>query len=196
MSPHLISALTDLADSALILPLCMILAVGLWLLESRRMAGHFLLALFACLATMALLKLGFLSCGRALGSAVMSPSGHMSLSTFFFGALAAIVFARLPSPWRWLAPLTALGLAITIGVTRVMLGAHNPVEVVIGGLAGLATLAIFVWPYLKNRHPGRSLRPLLIALLPVFLLCYGSRLPAEELLHRLIPHIQPGACVV
>lgn len=194
MQHALIPALTDLADSGLILPLCLILAAGLWALESHRMALRFLVALFACLATMAVLKLGFLSCGRAIGSAVMSPSGHMSLSSFFFGAAACLVFVRLAPPWRWFAPGLALLLAGTIGVTRVMLGAHSPAEVVIGALAGLVTLAIFARPYLRAPHPARSMRPLLIGLVPVFLLCYGSRLPAEELLHRLIPHIQPRAC--
>jgi len=193
--PHdTLRAITDLADSGLILPLCALLAGVLWFVESRRSAWLFLRALLLCLIAMALLKIGFLSCGKAAGSAIHSPSGHASLATFFFGSLACVIFVRLTAPWRWVAPVATVVLVIAIGLTRVLLGAHSPAEVIIGSAVGGLSLAAFVLPYLKLPRRRLSLRPLLLALGPLFLLCYGSALPAEELLHAMIPHLQPTIC--
>lgn len=195
MQQSVLHAITDLADSGLILPLCVLLAGLLFVAESRRSAWLFFRALLICLIIMTLLKIGFLSCGKAVGSEIHSPSGHASLATFFFGSLATVLFVRLRAPWRWIAPALALMLVILIGATRVALNAHNPAEVLLGTLVGALSLAAFTWPYLKQAHRQLPLKLLLLALGPLFLLCYGSALPAEELLHAMIPHLQPASCI-
>lgn len=193
MSPA-IGAITDLADSGLILPLCVLLAAMLWFMESRRAAGLFIRALALCLLAMTVLKLGFLSCGEAIGSTVISPSGHTSLAVFFFGSVATLFHARQHGPARWIAPSLALALTLAIGETRIMLSAHNLAEVVFGACVGGLALTLFVRPYLRLSHPPLAAHRLLLAMLPVFLLCYGSALPAENLIRAFVPQLRPAAC--
>lgn len=66
------------------------------------------------------------------------PSGHATLSFCFYGVLAVILTARLPSRSARAALLLAAGvLALAIGVSRIYLGVHYPSDV-LGGYAAAA----------------------------------------------------------
>lgn len=190
----MIRAITDLADSGLILPLCVLLTVFLWLMESRRAAWLFLRALAVCLLAMTVLKLTFISCGEAIGSSVISPSGHTSLAVFFFGSVATLFYARQQGRERWIAPALALALAVAVGETRLLLSAHNLAEVMFGATVGGLALTLFLRPYLRLSHPPLAFHRLLLAMLPIFLLCYGSALPAENLIRAVVLQLRPSAC--
>jgi membrane-associated phospholipid phosphatase len=61
------------------------------------------------------------------------PSGHAIIAF----AMAGILAPYLSRGWR----LVAYGIAVAVSVSRVYLGAHNPVDVVAGAAAGLVIAA-------------------------------------------------------
>lgn len=88
--------------------------------------------------------------GEALTSATSTPSGHtMSI----FACLTAIVFTACSSPVRarsWTIILLAFLIAIIVGVSRSVVGAHWPMDVALGsslgyfsGMIGLAIARAF-----------------------------------------------------
>lgn len=186
--------ITNFGDTGVVLPLSALLVIALWWLESGRSAWIFFRALLICLIGMALLKILFISCGHSLGSTIESPSGHTSLSAFFYGSIATLCWARRPGPIGLAAAIAALALTIAVGISRLMLNAHNLPEVILGGMVGALTLAGFTIPYLKIPHTDLRLRRVAILLLPIFLLTYGSILPAEQFLRDLIPRLNLQLC--
>lgn len=194
MSKLLYSWITNLADTAVVLPLSLILIGVLWREESGRAAWLFGRALLLCLTAMATLKIVLLSCGQALGTQIASPSGHASLAVFFYGSLGTLAWARRPGGPGLCMMLAVVWLAVSIAMSRVVLGAHSATEVVIGFTVGSICLALFAWPYLRLAHPDLRLRRIALWLLPVFLLFYGSISPAEIMLRKLVPYFQAAVC--
>jgi undecaprenyl-diphosphatase len=67
------------------------------------------------------------------------PSGHALCSMAIYGALALILARSLRRPVaRGLVVGAGLGLAVLIGLTRIYLGVHYPIDVLAGWTAGLA----------------------------------------------------------
>lgn len=73
------------------------------------------------------------------------PSGHAAGSTVMFGLLAYLAFQALPQPWGGVTAALLVLLILSIGISRVYLGAHFPSDVVIGWLVGLVGLAIIIF---------------------------------------------------
>lgn len=194
MNHHVILWITNLADSGVILPLAVLLTGALWYLESARAAWLYGRTFLLCLGVMTVLKVLFISCGHVIGSSIVSPSGHASLATLFFGSLAVLVWARRPGVAGVVIGIALIDLIIAIAISRVLLGAHNLPEVLVGVLIGLVALVLFAWPYLRLPHPDLRLRRLALVMLPAFLLTYGTILPAEHLLRDFIPLFNFGLC--
>lgn len=111
-----------------------------------------------------LLKLGY---GRdrptlfeeiTLPSTYSFPSGHSMLSFAVYGAIAAIA-VRLAPRLRWIVIPAAVVLVLVVGLSRMYLGVHWPLDVV-GGYAAAAPL-LAVTLYLMHRiritRPGTPL---------------------------------------
>ena len=77
------------------------------------------------------------------------PAGHALRATAFYGLLAFCV-ARVTGDWRrgWTAYISAIGLIAAISLTRLYLGAHFPIDLLGGWMAGGALLAVILAVYI------------------------------------------------
>jgi membrane-associated phospholipid phosphatase len=191
---HLMQAITNLGDSAILLPLSLIVAAAIWRFQSRLAAGWFLGAFALCATVMTLLKVAFLTCSHSWGTNdIVSPSGHASLSAAFYGSLA-LVAARQARPWqRPLIVAGASGLVAAVAASRVILGVHSPAEVAIGLSVGLAACALFAVQYLRRPAPPIRLVLLCALLAGAVLLMYGSHLHAEHVVRQIAPWLRRWA---
>lgn len=85
------------------------------------------------------------------------PSGHTMGATLFYGLLALIVARALR--WRWrAAPFFAASVVVvTIGITRIYLGAHYLTDVLAAIAAGIVWLAVS-WTAVETFRKRRRVR--------------------------------------
>ena len=173
--------ITDFGDLAVTLPIAAMILV--WLLrsaESRLLAGAWALAVVMCGGAIGLLKVYFSACSTSI---VENPSGHVGMSTLVYGGLALMVAVR----WRRTAvPVTAAGLGIiaAIAVSRVMLGAHDTAEVLVGLAVGAAALAIFAKALIQDL-PVVPAKPILASVVLIIVLLHGQQVQAEQLIRTI-----------
>jgi hypothetical protein len=99
----------------------------------------------ACVTAALFAKFAFAACGgNHAVFGVESPSGHAAFGATFYGCLAALFGAGRATRWRLALYGGAVALALAIGASRVALQAHNATEVVIGGLIGAMSIALFI----------------------------------------------------
>ncbi|THF84934.1 phosphatase PAP2 family protein [Deinococcus sp. KSM4-11] len=84
------------------------------------------------------------------------PSGHTALAAAL-GTLAAVLAWR--TRWRWPTVILALGYAVAMGTARVLLGVHNPSDVLAGWLLGSSMGLLAAWMGERVRHRRRATRP-------------------------------------
>ena len=161
---------TDFADQAVLLPLALVVSVCLGLAGWWRGAGAWLLGVGTTLALMLFLKVGFIACSP--DDVLRSPSGHTAAAAVVCGGLIVVLGGRR----RWALPVSALA-ALLIGGSRLMLGAHTPLEVLVGGAAGiggavLTALAAGPMPEFRRNRVA-------MAALLVVVVLHGLRMPAE-----------------
>jgi membrane-associated phospholipid phosphatase len=156
----LINAVTNLGDLTTILPFVSAVLAVLILSQEWRAARWWAFAIGLAMGAALIAKLGFIPCGRmATWLNINSPSGHTASATAAYGGMA-MLYAQSSNPPknRAVAVLTAIAIALLIGATRIILGAHTPEESVLGAAIGLASplfLAIpkrlFERPLLRHR---------------------------------------------
>ena len=184
---------TDLGDSAVTLPLAAFMLLFLLLSHWPRAAGALAASLAVGGSAIALLKLALQSCGyHLLRTTMINPSGHAAMSTMIYGALAIVLGAGLSGWRRWAVYVAFILLIVAIALSRPILHAHNPEEVLAGFLVGLGAVAIF-WRLKGPAQPGvlRVSRLALVALLLVVAM-HGTRWPIEEQIRSLVALIQAG----
>jgi membrane-associated phospholipid phosphatase len=125
-----------------------ILAIILWSVQRR--LGQRLLYVFLCsmyadvwlkdalVASRPIGQPGVISLYLSSAKGASMPSGHAQASTTFYGFVAACVRRR----WVWLVTIVLLAL---IGVSRVYLGLHWPMDVIVGWLLGILAVVIGIW---------------------------------------------------
>jgi len=173
-------AISDLGDSALLVPLSIGLVLVIWHGQSRSAALTLFTALGFCVIVTLFLKIGLIACSPVWRMSIVSPSGHTSFSTAVYGAIALVAVrhtarSRLPM----IIALTSILIAC-IAASRIAIGAHSAAEVAVGMLVGIIALALFAVQYLRERA-GTIKVSLLLALAGLaLLLFYGTHLPAEQ----------------
>lgn len=169
-----------LGSSLLLLPLSLVFAAVLWRLDATRMAFRWSAALGAMLATMTVLKLYGHACGLpVLFERITSPSGHAAFAAFFYGSVAVVLVRATVATWRRIAILAAAAaLVAAIGASRVVLQAHDRVEVLVGFVVGGSSALAFALCSLS--HPPVRLR-LNLPLAAAVLACGLAVLSAGDL---------------
>jgi len=142
----------------------------------------------------AILKIYFFSCPPL--ASLHSPSGHTSFSVVS-GGVAAIAAGERSVAWQRVAIwLAGIALFVGIGLSRIALGDHSPLEVEIGLLVGLIALAIFASGYSRSTRRRGGLVLLIVVVVAVAALAHGRKLEFEDLLRSLGLrwHIHAHAC--
>jgi membrane-associated phospholipid phosphatase len=187
-------AVTQLGDTAVILPLAALMTGILWLYESRHCAWLLMRSMLACLAVMGTLKMVFISCGQDLGIDIESPSGHTSIATYFYGSLGMMARAWYRPALGWAAMLLAAAVILLVAASRVILGFHSVPEVIVGMVVGVGCLGWFAVPYLRAHPLKIRFGKIAVVLLPALLLTYGLALPVEKVLRSFSPYFRAMVC--
>jgi membrane-associated phospholipid phosphatase len=148
-SPHataVLHAITQLGSPLFLLPMTIVFA--LTFLHLRRIRGAILLTVTMLGVTVLnqILKAVFQRprplpfFGLTMPASYSFPSGHSLAAFCFYGALAALVTARLRSQfWSALVWAAAVVIIVAVGFSRLYLGVHYPSDIVGGYATG------FVW---------------------------------------------------
>ncbi len=176
--------LTDFGDSAVLVPLSVVVFVWLLTTRSRGPALWWLAGFGVLSVAIAASKVLLFAC--PVIPDVRSPSGHTGFSLYAYGGLAVIVAAEVSRTWQRVAIiLVAALIAAGIGFSRVVLHMHSAAEAVTGFAVGAAALAIFGFGYLRRSQRGRTLAPLLVGAALILAAFHGGRLNPEYSLRAL-----------
>lgn len=148
----LLMLLTAFGNVVVLALLSLCLSVWLAARVGRRAALLFVgcVGLVGCVT--AALKILFSSCGLQVWH-VHSVSGHTSFSTVAYGGLGIVLAAgRGDTARRWIAALTLFWIA-AIGVSRVLIKAHTPPEVLAGAMLGALGVIVFALAYRGRQAP-------------------------------------------
>jgi membrane-associated phospholipid phosphatase len=191
---HIVHYVTAFADQAVLLPLVICVVIGFATSGWQRGAVGWGFAVAATLAVMLLLKLGLIPCGHLLPlSALRSPSGHTAGAAVVYGSLLGIWIRLRTGTALWTVPV-AIGFVLLIGASRLALGLHSSIEVIVGGVVGLLG-AIGAVMLAGPPPPHFRFRRVVVAMVVVLVVFHGLRLPAEAEITRLSFTIWPfSAC--
>jgi membrane-associated phospholipid phosphatase len=187
------TGLSNFGDLAVLLPLSLVILLWLLMARLRNAAGWWLIASAFCIVGTAVLKIYLFAC--PLADNISSPSGHSSLSTLVYGAFVVIGADELANGWRQKVVIASgAGIILAIALSRIFLGAHGVVEILLGLMVGTASLAVFARGYLRSRaaDAAASLRGLAVVAVALMVMLHGRELRAEELLHTMSQYLGIG----
>lgn len=89
-------------------------------------------------------EMGAIIIGSNVGDSFSFPSGHAAISF-----AAAVVLSKKEPRWKW----TFYTLAVLISLSRIYLGKHYPLDVLMGGVLGwgIGIASLRVSPYLQKK---------------------------------------------
>lgn len=185
------SALSDLGDAALTLPLAM--ACAAWLTTSLtgwRSATSWLTLLAAGAFMVGVTKILYAGCGiqiRAIDFRVIS--GHTMLASAVWPMALILCLPRRVNATPHLALALGLALAAAIGTARVFDDAHTVSEVIAGWGVGSLVTVLFV--YRKNAPvlPARFQPFIIVSLLGISTVAYGHHAPIQEAIELYSPYL-------
>jgi membrane-associated phospholipid phosphatase len=184
--------ITDFGDTAVLLPVTVVVLIVLSWRGARQAARVWLGAIVLCVFAVTVLKIVCRTCAPHLSAwSVNSPSGHTAFSVVVYGALTVMFALGASTPAKRVAIAGAgAGSIVAIAATRLLLGFHTISEVAIGAAAGAVALAWFGWRYRGAPAAGATLMPIAIGTLLAALLAHGHRLPAETFLIELVANLR------
>jgi membrane-associated phospholipid phosphatase len=140
----LLHAVTDLGDSALLLPASAFLVAYLLYFSTVSVARIWVSTLALCAFLTLFLKVAFFTCGTTVPALDLhSPSGHTSLSMTFYGCAALMVSADKGRAMQIAMLAAGTLLVIAVAISRVLLHAHSPTEALLGLTIGIVCVAWF-----------------------------------------------------
>jgi membrane-associated phospholipid phosphatase len=168
---------SDFADQAVMLPLSAVVLLALVVIGWWRGAAAWLGAVGLTFLTVGLLKAAFVVMTAHFGSDYqISPSGHVAAAAVVYGGLVILLLQGvLP---RVVLALLVAAVVVGMGVIRVDLGAHTPMEAAAGAVVGLAGLIAFALT--AGPRPQLAALPLSLASGVTALVLHGWHLGAEQ----------------
>ena len=177
---------TDFGDTAVTVPLAVVMLGFLAGAREPRVALGWGVAILFCAGLIGSLKLVLFACGDPLaGSGLSSPSGHTAMSTAVYGGFAAVIGANIGRPARSVVFAGAAALIVAIALSRPILGAHSRIEVAVGLAVGSAALALIAAVVARCRPMQLPVGALAMTAIAVALVFHGTRWPAEEGIHHI-----------
>ena len=177
--------ITDCGDSAVTLPLALLVLIFLFVADERRLSYTWIATIGGCAVAIGMLKLVFGACGQDLvGGYIVSPSGHTAMSTAVYGSLAVLAGSRLSVGRRTIVYAGATTGIVGIALSRVVLHEHNFPEIVIGWLVGAAAVGGFAAALGRREAPALPLGWMLICGVVLVAVLHGTRWQIEPVLRR------------
>ena len=177
---------SDFGDTAVTVPLALLMALALLAARHFRMALGWCLTILACAGLIGALKLVLSVCGYQPGGSVLaSPSGHTAMSTAVYGGFAAVLGAGLKRPARDAVIAAAATLMLAIAASRAVLHYHSATEVAVGLAVGSLALSSITVLAGRYRPVPLPVLPVVGATLAIALIFHGVRWPAEQAIRRL-----------
>jgi membrane-associated phospholipid phosphatase len=188
--------ITDLGDSAFLLPASAVLLAYLIYMRELRVARIWVTALGLCAVLTFGLKLAFFTCGHTLAlDAIHSPSGHTSLSTTFYGCAALMMTDDKGKAMQIAAGIALGALALAVAISRVLLQAHTTGDVVLGLLVGVACVLWFVTAYPAGQPLSLRWQWLLPAILVLAIISHGSHWNFEAFIAKVAALLRSGTAL-
>lgn len=189
--------LTDFGDSAITVPVSLLTFVFLIIIDRRRLAIGWGIAILGCASAIGALKILFAPCGQRLAfAALTSPSGHAAMTTVVYGSLTMLLGSSLPRPFRMTLDVAAAFFIAAVAVSQLVLDAHDVAEVIVGLAVGLAALAAFRRILLAQHPVVLPVGWLAGAAAVVIAVFHGTRWPTERVVHAIaaLLHLAPPWC--
>lgn len=197
-----LTTITGLGDSIVLGAFSVTLAVYLLLIGYRREPLAMILAFILPAAIIGVLKISFYICNTNLWG-IVSPSGHSAISIAVLGVAALILAKILTGLWRAIIPFALVGLAITIAISRTILGMHTDGDVVAGSLIGFFVVILIAKIILSYRiriktnqenetKDKKKAQPLiLLAIIALVIgISYGIKLPSEKVMSSIAKELR------
>lgn len=182
------NSLTYFGDSMLLLPIGVIIALFIaWKVTGRLTPWAWLFTFGLTGLIVSISKFIFLAWG--IGSATYNFtgfSGHTTMSA----AIWPVLFWLLTGGYRPLVHRTMVTvgflLPVLIGISRVILNAHSPSEVVSGLILGMSASGLFLY---ANRHQKVQkftlLQLAMLLILPLILLSFGKKATTQNMIEQI-----------
>ena len=178
--------ITDFGDSAVTVPLALLILIFLFAAGASRLALGWVRAIGGCAVIIGGLKLIFGACGHELTFVhIVSPSGHTAMSTAIYGSLALLIGQRLPPAQRRTILIAAAIAVVGIALSRVALHDHSRSEIAVGFLVGVWAVVSFRGTLLRHAAPALPLGWILLSGGILVAVMHGTRWMIEPAVHRL-----------
>lgn len=188
--------ITDLGDSALLLPASAFLLVYCLYRGSRPEATNWAITLMFCGAMTLFLKIVLRPCGTENQLInIHNPSGHASFSMTFYMCSSMMMTAERKNKTRGLLLVASGLLALAIAASRIVLQKHSVSEVALGLLVGAASVAWFSWQS-AERRAALPWQPFVgaVVLLALVTQYFYMHIGVEEISERLHAMLLGPAC--
>jgi hypothetical protein len=186
-----VTLVTGLGDGALLLPAAALVLLYLLRTRSWHAATGWVAVLALCAGLTVVAKMLFHACGGQFPTLdIRSPSGHISLSTTFYGCGALMLSANQSLGRRLAVLLAGVALIVAIAASRVALHAHTIEEAAAGLVIGLLCVGVFVTQYLPRAVYFPYWPIPVTAIIALALLTHGQHLSVEGLLDRMADRLR------
>lgn len=187
---------TFFGDSMLLLPCAIIIVVLLfWKADTRRACWQWVLLFGLAGVIVSGSKLAFM--GWGIGSRALDFtgfSGHSALSASIWPVMLWILSSRASPNGRRIAVACGYLVALTIGISRLIIHVHSVAEVIAGLTLGFAISTSFLMLQYRRHthiHTLSNGQIAVVLVLPLILIAQGKKAPTQGLLEHIALTIAP-----